>query len=287
MKKIFSYFAGLLVLCANVVAHAQEQSLLWQVKGNGLTKPSYLFGTIHIICPADYLWTPVMKKSLEKSDKLCLEMDMDDNNVMMSATTGLMDHSGKKLSDYFTAEQYKLLSQFVKDSLGMEIIFFEKMKPIALQTLMASRGAAQCDNPVSYEDNIMKAALGGHKEVLGLETVEEQLSALESIPMDSVVNDIMEAITTVADDAAEYARLVAAYKSQDIVKLHQMIVQGEGLGDATTTLIDDRNKRWIGRMAGMMEKNSVFFAFGAGHLAGDTGVINLLRKQGYTVEPLK
>jgi uncharacterized protein YbaP (TraB family) len=61
-----------------------------------------------------------MKKSLDKSDKLCLEMDMDDMGVMMTAAAGFMDKTGKKLHEYFTPEQYTLLSNYVKDSLGMK-----------------------------------------------------------------------------------------------------------------------------------------------------------------------
>src|SRR6478672_9691055 len=55
-----------------------EQSLLWRITGRGLTKPSYLFGTIHMVCPGDYLWTDAMKKGLAACKKVCFEMDMDD-----------------------------------------------------------------------------------------------------------------------------------------------------------------------------------------------------------------
>lgn len=288
MKRVFKFFAGLLVLLSNTQAKAQpvyaDNCLLWQISGKGLTKPSYLFGTIHLICPTDFFWTETMKKSLDKSDKLCLEMDMDDMGVMMTAAAGFMDKTGKKLHEYFTPEQYTLLSNYVKDSLGMNIASFEMMKPIALQSLMAIRSTS-CDGAISYEDTIMKVAVNQKKEVMGLETPEEQITALESIPVDSVISGLMDAIENKNDDKKEYAEMVAAYKIQDITKLHSMIVQSEEYGDLTNTLIDVRNKKWIDRMSGMMNKSSVFFAVGAGHLWGDSGVIKLLRAQGYKVEP--
>lgn len=287
MKKLIQLFAGLFVLVCNLTTSAQDKSLLWQVTGKGLTKPSFLFGTIHVICPSDYIWTESMKRSLDRSDKLCLEMDLDDEDVMIAVSSGLVDRNGRKLSEYFSEDQYFELQNYVKDSMGMDISFFESMKPIALQTLIATRGAAMCESPISYEDNLLKATQAKFKEILGLETVDEQLSALETIPADSVVKGIMDAIHHTSDDTKAYNNLIAAYRSQDISKLHDMIISGEGIGDATVSLIDDRNKRWITRMPEMMQKSSVFFAFGAGHLSGQNGVINLLREQGYRVQPVR
>jgi uncharacterized protein YbaP (TraB family) len=84
-----------------ISAQLTNASLLWRITGKQMTKPSYLFGTMHLICRSDYVWTPAMGASLDKSEKVCFEMDLDDNNVMVEATSGLIDSTGKKLSDYF------------------------------------------------------------------------------------------------------------------------------------------------------------------------------------------
>ena len=292
MKKIFSFIATFITLLINFTAGAQQgraadRSLLWQISGKGLAKPSYLFGTIHIICKDDYLWTERMKKSLALSDKVCFEMDMDDPNTMMQAAAGLMDHSGKKLKDRFTPEQYKLLRNYVRDSMDMDIALFEGMKPVALQTLLATRSAVCTDN-VSYEDLIMKDALKDKKEILGLEDPQEQIAALESIPEDSVIKELLEAITTTNTGSdAEYHQLIDAYKNQDIAALHTLITESKEIGEDMGVFLDDRNKKWIARMEDKMKPSSTFFAVGAGHLWGINGVINLLRAQGYKVEPLK
>ena len=287
MKLILKYIAALVALVFNFHAGAQENSLLWRVSGKGLSKPSYLFGTIHMICPADYLWTDAMKLSLEKADKLCLEMDMDDMSVIMAATTGMMETSGKKLSSYFTQEQYQLVKRYARDSAGLDLSLMEMMKPVALQVLMATRGGV-CEDAISYEENLMKKVKDDNKEVIGLESAEDQLKALESIPVDSVIKDIVETAEGkgMADDG-EFAKMVAAYRQQDLRKLYDMIMASGEFGISTDALIDDRNKKWAAAMPGMMSKNSVFFAVGAGHLWGDKGVIKLLQAQGYKVEPLK
>ena len=289
MKRIGTFFAACLALLINFAAGAQnktDKSLLWQITGKKLTKPSYLFGTIHQICADDYLWTDKMNSSLEKSEKVCMEMDMDDPNLMTEVATGLIDVSGKTLKDYFTPEQYGRLKKYMKDSLGMDIALYAAMKPVALQSII-SLGEGKCSNPVSYEEKLMAIAQKSNKEILGLEEAKEQLAVLETIPVDSVIKEVMEVIDRKPTADTEYDAMIAAYEQQDIPKLYKMITTSKELGDGMEAFLDTRNKKWIPRMTEKMNKNAVFFAVGAGHLWGDNGVISLLRKDGYTVEPLK
>ncbi len=292
MKRIFTFLAGAIALLINFTSGAQQnktdnKSLLWRITGKHMAKPSYLFGTMHQICKDDYIWTDKMKASLENSEKVCFEMDMDDPGVMMSVASGLIDKSGKQLKDYFTPEQYKLVTQYVKDSLGMDIAMFQQMKPVMLQTMMGL-SEAKCKDAVSYEETIIKTAQATNKEVLGLEEPQEQLSALETIPTDSVISAVLEEVTGhKKDETDDYAKLINAYKEQDITALYRYITESKSIGDDMGPFLDVRNKKWIPRMAKKMDKSSVFFAVGAGHLWGDHGVINLLRKDGYKVEAVK
>lgn len=260
-----------------------EQSLLWRISGHGLAKPSYLFGTIHLICPEDYLWTDKMKQSLSACDKVCFEMDLDDTKLMMSASNGFIATDGRKLKDYYTPEQYQQLKKFMKDSVGMDIGMLQQMKPIALESIISMK-TTKCMNPVSYEETIMKTAKATEMEVLGLEDPSEQIGALDSMPSDSVAKEVFEGVRDFTKNKKEYNDMVMAYKKQQLTVLYDKITTVKGQGDDMRVLLDDRNKRWIGRMTVKMNKNSIFFAVGAGHLPGKTGVINLLRSAGYKVE---
>src|ERR1043165_3832886 len=122
MKHLLSLFflpAFLVTGCKAQKAN-DNKSLLWRISGKGMAKPSYLFGTIHLLCPDDYVWTPAMEKSLGSCREVCFEMDMDDPAVLTEAASGMMDLSGKPLRDYFTEAQYRKLERFVKDSLGLD-----------------------------------------------------------------------------------------------------------------------------------------------------------------------
>jgi len=239
-----------------------------------------------MLCPGDYVWTDAMKRSLEKTDEVCFEMDMDDPNLMMEVASGMLDKSGKTLEDYFTPEQYKQLQQYVKDSLGSDISMFSKMKPMALQSMLMTKSVG-CDMPVSYEANIMEDAKKQKKEIVGLEPASEQLALFDRMPADTVVKSIIESISHPENDDSEYQSILTAYRQQDLPKLYELIKNSKDLGDDMGAFLDDRNQKWISRMGDKMKDKSVFFAVGAGHLWGDKGVITLLRKAGYTVEAIK
>jgi uncharacterized protein len=293
MKKIIALITALSSLLTGYTSEAQQkstqkdQSLLWRISGKDLTKTSFLFGTIHMICPGDFLWTEKMKESFKKTDKVCFEMDLDDPSVMMQAAMGLIDQTGKKLKDYFTPEQYVILERYVKDSLGMDIATFEQMKPVALLSMVGTSGVS-CQNPVSYEDSLMKIAESQNKEILGLESANEQLEVLGTIPIDTVIAQIMDAIqNNNQNDSDEFNMLVNAYKKQDLPALYALLTSTKDITNSMDMFLDDRNKKWIPRMKDKMGHTSIFFAVGAGHLYGDMGVISLLRKDGYTVEAVK
>lgn len=290
MNRFFPFIFSLLILAGgrlNAQANT-DKSLLWRISGKQMDKPSYLFGTIHLICKNDYVWTNKMKESFDKSDELCLEMDITNPSVLMQIAEGFIDSTGKKLSDYFTPAQYRKLQAYMMDSLSIDLSVFQQMKPVVLESVFTGK-AADCDSPVSYEENLATAAKNEHKIIAGLEDPREQIAVLETIPTDSVIKDILKSISggQQDNDNSAYNKLLAAYKKQDLPALYEMIQNSKDLQDDMGAFLDERNKKWIDRMVDKMEQKSVFFAVGAGHLWGPNGVISLLRKAGYTVVPIK
>jgi uncharacterized protein YbaP (TraB family) len=129
-------------------------------------------------------------------------------------------------------------------------------------------------------------AHNAHKSVTGLEEPEEQLALLNSIPTDSLVQDVINIINGKQEDPAEYDKLVDAYTAQDLPRICDLIKSDKNSITDLNAFLDERNKKWIGRMAAKMGTQRVFFAVGAGHLGGSNGVITLLKKAGYTVTPV-
>jgi uncharacterized protein YbaP (TraB family) len=286
MKRIYTFLCCLLVLFSCKAARQDnDKSLLWRITGKGLAKPSYLFGTIHLICSEDYQWTPAMQKSLSACKQVCFELDMDDPGVLLGASTGMLQSDGKQLQDYFTKAQWEKLSRFMRDSAGADISEMQMMKPMILESILTSK-MVDCAMPVSYEANIMERAQKAKQEIIGLEEVQEQIDVLNGLPDDSVAASLVALTDSFSKAKAEYAQLVSAYKQQDLPTLFRLMQASNDLGDDLSAFVDDRNKKWIPRMSRIMSVKPTFFAVGAGHLWGDTGVIALLRKAGYTVTPV-
>jgi uncharacterized protein YbaP (TraB family) len=292
MRQLFTTLGCLLIWLGghahegDQVKDKQSRSLLWKITRQDMKRPSYLFGTIHLLCPNDYIWTTSMQKSLASCQEVCFEMDMDDPSVMMEVATGMIDNSGKRLKDYFAEEDYALVSQFLKDSLGMNILMFQQMKPAALQSLFATK-VVNCSEPVSYEANILEDAKKLKMGVSGLEEAKEQLALFDSMPIDSVVKDLVMMAKDYSKERKEYEKMLTAYKMQDLPLLNNIIQQSRTEGGNMDAFLDNRNKKWIERMEERMEQKPVFFAVGAGHLLGENGLIQLLRNNGYMVVPVK
>ena len=81
--------------------------------------------------------------------------------------------------------------------------------------------------------------------------------------------------------------MVEVYKSNDLDSLRSMMTNDKDFGNIEEELLVKRNKEWVPVIIQEAKKGSAFFAFGAGHLGGKNGVINLLRSKGLTVKPVK
>jgi uncharacterized protein YbaP (TraB family) len=81
--------------------------------------------------------------------------------------------------------------------------------------------------------------------------------------------------------------MLTVYKLQQLEEIEKMFNKSEfGMEDNKDLLLDRRNKNWVSQLKKIMAAQSVFVAVGAGHLPGKMGLIQLLRKAGYTVKPL-
>ena len=278
-----------------------EKSLLWEISGKDLTKPSYLYGTIHMIPKQDFFLTEETKKAIAASQKVTFEINMKEMNnpmALIGVFMKAMMPNGTRLRDLLSADDYQLVKNRF-DSIGMPIAMLERVKPMFLSALTESDGAqfnpmdtsATDQKTVSYEFEIMHIAEKQKKEFGGLETMEFQMGIFDSIPYKAQAEMLVNGIKSAAKGGeGEFSKMVQMYKAQDIEAMSKIMDSDkdtEGLEQYESMLITTRNRNWIPLMAKSMKQKQTFFAVGAGHLGGEKGVINLLRKEGYTVKPLK
>lgn len=270
-----------------LVINDNNNTLLWQVSGNGLEKPSYLFGTFHLLCKDDIHFSDQLKKAIQLSDTVYMEMDMDDPSTMLSAMMYMNMKDGKKIKDLLSAEDYKKLEKYFADSLKMPLTMFQSAKPFFLVALFYPR-MMDCSSPSGVEQGLLKIIKEENKEVKGLETMKFQASVFDSIPYEWQAKELMKNIDSFSVAKAEFDKMLMIYKKQQLDSMKVMMQEGEFSSDKYgKILLDDRNINWVNQLKNIMKDAGVFVAVGAGHLVGDAGLINLLREAGYKVAPLK
>lgn len=273
---------------------AEENALLWRISGKGLPITSYLYGTIHMIGKEDFFLTDSTRSAIDRAKLVTFEINMEEM-TNLPAQFNLMMKSfmadGKTLKDLVSKEDYALVKAHF-DKQGLPIFLFERMKPMFLTVFadmdLSGGGLGGDGSMVSYEMEIMQIAEQQKKKMAGLETAEYQMSMFDSIPYEDQAKMLVETIKSSDVENDQFDQMVKLYKSQDIVGMVSMMGQEDsGLGGHEDLLLNQRNRNWIPIMGEMMLAQPSFFAVGAGHLGGDQGVVSLLRKEGYTVEPVR
>ena len=264
----------------------KANALLWEISGNGLQQPSYLFGTIHMICKEDFAFSEIAKQKFNNSKQVYLELDMDDPQLQ-SVMMGLMQLPDKEsLKNKLGESNFNRLDSFLKKEMNMNFAVFDRFKPMMVMSLLAQR-LLSCAAMESYEMNFVKMASEQKKELLGLERVEDQVAVFDAIPDSLEIRSIMNIVNDFESQKKEFTRMSSLYKAQNLESLYQLLVASPEMMGSQELLLDRRNRNWIPIMESAMKKSSTFFAVGAGHLAGSQGVLELLRKQGYKVKPIQ
>ena len=267
----------------------QDNTLLWRISGNGLKQPSYLFGTIHLLCSDDVVLSDSLKAAIRGSDRVYLELDMDNLIELISVVNKMKMNGDTTLADLLTEAEYKKVKAFFSNQRSMiPFSMLETYKPmLAASTLMQS--AIECENAIAMEQLIMQEAKRENKRIKGLETMAFQISIFDSIPYQVQAKQLVKYVDDFGKkDDTSFEELTKAYKDQELSKLEKLTLQEDsGMERFTEIMLYNRNEDWVKKLEKLMTDQALVVAVGAGHLPGDRGVINLLRKAGYKVEPVK
>lgn len=292
MKKLLFTIISVLLLGYS----SAEAQLLWKISGNGLEKPSYIFGTHHMAPVSVLDSVPGFKEALASVDKVYGEMVMADamspesQQMMMMAAIAPQDST---LTAVLSPAAIDSLNNILAKYLGpqMTAAALNPMKPAMVSTLLAAAQTQsafpQYNAAQQLDGEIQSRAAAIGKEVGGLETMADQCQALFGGSILAQANDLMQAMRNdeIAIDVVK--QLAGAYLAGDLqAMLDIMENPATGFNDEQADrMLNRRNADWMRVLAGMLPAMSILIAVGAGHLPGDKGLISLLRREGYTVEP--
>jgi uncharacterized protein YbaP (TraB family) len=257
INKLVCFIGFLVITCYNQILSQQintnplKNQLFWEISGNGLKKSSYIFGSYHSNDPRVFNFSDSIITAFLRAEAIILEADIY-----------------QLFSDY---ENRINTNKFRFDSEGNA---FTSSKS-ASQTKYGSEDG----RPQFLDLYFQQIGQNMQKKILALETIDEQFDAFEAIFERSVSQKKLEDYQLIQD------KYFNAYLKGDIETIRMLIEsQLKDTKSAYDRLITKRNVKMANGIDTLCRKHSSFIVVGAGHLSGNDGILNLLRKKGFLLK---
>lgn len=262
---------------------------LWRLTDDGRTL--YLLGSIHLLRPEVYPLDAAIYSAFEEAEVVAFEIDLDE---MAAAAPVLMQrgtyHDDRTLRDVLPDGLYAEFAERVAGSpLPMEAV--ERMKPWMASLTLSSVTLQQdgFDAAAGVDLHMHERAKEAGKEVIGLETVEEQVEIFEGMSEEAQAAMLRSTLEVLDEAASRLDETTELWRSGRTDELAGLMV--EELGDQPETmerLLHERNRRWVPQIEGLLDaRRPAIVVVGVGHLAGPESVIDLLRDRGYEVGQIR
>ncbi|MBN2669371.1 MAG: TraB/GumN family protein [Bacteroidales bacterium] len=271
------------VLIINLIGNAFSQSLLWKISGNGLKEDSYLYGTIHIQDNRVFLYGDTVLNAFNNCNAYAMEVVIDE--IDKSALEEVIYLKEGSIKDYLSDEEYQKLDDYCKEKIGAGLEMLKKMKPFFLSSQLMQVDMPK-DRPLALDADFLNMARKQGKLVLGIEELSDQLGAIDEIPVEEQVNMLMANVNDTMKAQNQFEALIDAYLLGDFESIQTLMADTSLPKEFEEAMLIKRNKGMAKNIAKYIKKQSTFNAIGAAHLPGEKGVIALLRKKGFTVEPV-
>ena len=260
-----------------------KRTPFWRVSGAQLNGISYLLGTMHVKpLEKKHNWQERYLNYIDLCEIFATEIPLDKIDVTLLGKSSQLEEE-QLISNLLSTSQFNKLEKKLQKSLGLPLRSMVRMKPIMIVNLINEQLLADC-NPVSMDKCLWQAAKQKGKILRGIETFEEQIALLERIPIKYQLKNLLSIVKNIGKYKRQLLHLAELYDTGDIQKLHK--IAKKGLGPIRKFMLKDRNEVMANRIIALAIEQPLFCAIGAGHLAGKSGILRLLKQQGLTIKPI-
>lgn len=265
--------------------------LLWKV--SDADNAVYLLGSFHLLKPEDYPLSKDIDAAFDDAKAVVFEVEpaslgAPDTAEKFRQAAGYAD--GRTLSQVLPKAARDRLEKLLAVS-GGSVAQVEQVEPWAvnLSLILGMTQAMGFRQEQGLDANLMQRAAAAQKPVSGLETVDDQIQALDSMPMDEQVSSLDELLLDPQETLGEMLEMHDWWKRGDIKSLDQKLrVDMQQKTPVSYRIINvERNDRWIPKIEQRLAEpgtDNTLVVVGAMHLLGKDGVVDKLRAKGYTVE---
>lgn len=282
--RFLSAFSFCLPLCLS--GQTLEHTLLWRITTPGVAQPSYLYGTVHSKDDRAFQFGDSVLPALDRCAIAAGELDLSSANAEMGMAllTTMRMSDGRKLEDLYKKKDWKRVEAAIKEGMGFMAPMTMGMKPFFVLALL-TENAMEGDQPQVLDEFLQQRAKADGKRVMGVETVKEQMAAVDAIAVEEQAAMLLDHVDHDGYPGAMDA-LLDAYARQDLDQLFEVSEKTGTMPDSfERSLLTDRNRVMVQRMAELVRKGEpVFFLIGAAHLPRPDGLIAGLRASGFAVD---
>jgi uncharacterized protein YbaP (TraB family) len=281
-----AFYFGLLYCALANCAFADGLHSLWAVQGKQNTV--YLLGSIHLLRASESI--PVeIEDAYRDANTLVMEIDMDDLDPLAAQETTMrlgMLPPGESLPDQLTPDAAAKLAAYTQ-RLGLPSGMLNPFRPWLAAITLTQLHLVQLgfDPQSGIEQRMVIRAAADHKEILGLETMDEQLGILANLSPKMQIEFLMQTLTEADQVETEINGMVQAWRKGDTAALEKFLLDMKESPEIYRALVADRNRRWMTRLNSMLnERQDYLVIVGAMHLVGKDGVVELLRQRGFKIQ---
>ncbi|MEI9921698.1 MAG: TraB/GumN family protein [Bacteroidota bacterium] len=285
MKKLLP----LLFILTFIGAQAQQQ-LIWEISGNGLTKKSYLMGTLKFIGEKEFYMPPKASELIKQVEIFAIEDEVD-HHAQHELNTALHFPKGQSLSNVVSAEDLKKIKDTFQKEFGINAADFDKkyahIKPLPLSIIMTRLSLGE--KVRFYDIELLLIAKKHDVTAYSLEPIEREAEALNVFTIEEQVKALMHSVNNFAAQKEEFRKLMVDYRGGKNLEeifdytLHPL----ENNPRFIEEFYSKRNAEWLPKIEKMMNDDSSFIALGISHLEGEKGILKLLEGKGYTLTLVK
>ncbi len=261
-----------------------KNSLVWQItpqNTEGGKNTSYIIGTMHIRDARAFQFEHLFYEKILSCEAFATEFNLDDIQNNTDFTLALPD--GLQLNKLIKPKTFDKISRVIEQKMGVPLAHFDNLKPIIV-TNMLTESVLSSDRLMSLDETLWRFAAENGRVLRGIETFEEQVDILNKMSLEEQIKGLKDLASNFSKFRKQLLNMTRLYEQADIQKLYK--AAKKSAKSNRRLLLYDRNHIMAQRIANMSKEMSLCTAIGAGHLAGQKGVLNLLKKMGFEVKPV-
>jgi uncharacterized protein YbaP (TraB family) len=270
---------------------AFAEAPVWAIRGAHNTV--YLAGSVHLLRSRDATLPAAFDRAYKDADALVMEVDLDDLDPA-AAQTWMLEHGmiadDKTLGDIVGKQRYQRVEQ-EGNRLGVPVEALQRLEPwlVAMTLAQLQYMKLGFDPEQGVEKQLERKAQADHKEITGLETLDEQLGLLANMSTDDQAKFLDLTLEEMHEMERETDTLLGAWRSGNAQQLASMLSDEYKVAPVLyRTLVADRNKRWMPQIEKLLKSDQDYLVVvGALHLVGNGGLLELTKARGFEAKQLQ